>query len=97
LPILLLLLPLACAEGGSSTRRDGASGADGPGASDGPSDVDGEMPPPGAAGPAREIVAGATRLSGGTLVVEAEVGHAFGQGRMSGGSFRIEGAAAVVR
>ena len=77
----------ACAEGGTPSGHDGASG-------DAPMNPDA---PTAALTPTREIVAGGARLAGGTLVMEAELGHAFGQGRMSGGSLRIEGATAVKR
>jgi hypothetical protein len=56
--------------------------------------------PPDASPPvreSREIVSGGARLTGGTMTLDVQVGNAFGQGRMSGGSFTIEGAATVAR
>jgi hypothetical protein len=81
-----LVASIACAEGGAPS-ADGSSG-------DAPANPDA---PTAALVPTREIVSGGARLAGGTLVMEAELGHAFGQGRMSGGSLRIEGATAVKR
>ncbi len=45
--------------------------------------------------PAREIVAGSGTLRGGTLTLDAQVGHAIAQGRMSSGSMTLEGNAAA--
>jgi hypothetical protein len=45
--------------------------------------------------PSRELVNGAGRLKGATFTLDVEVGHAFGQQKATGPTYRIEGNTAV--
>lgn len=55
------------------------------------------MTPPAPPGEARELTSGGATISGGTFQLDVQVGHGFGQQKMSGGTFTFEGAAAVKR
>jgi hypothetical protein len=52
------------------------------------------VPPP-AAREARELVPGGGRMVGGSIVMDAQIGHAVGQTKMTGGTLSAEGAAVI--
>ena len=86
MPVALALALGGC--GGGDVDLVDASSPDAGGAPDGAIPV--EAPKAG-----REIVSGAARIGGGGLQVDVQIGHAFSQEQMSGGSFVVEGAAVV--
>lgn len=86
MPVALALALGGC--GGGDVELVDASSPDAGGAPDGA--VPASAPKPG-----QEIVSGAARIGGGGMQVDVQIGHAFGQQEMSGGSFVVEGAAVV--
>lgn len=67
------------------------------GGSDPPPAVDAGLPPDARVEVRenREIVSGGTRLRGGSLTMDAELGHGIQQIKVQGGSLTVEGAAVV--
>jgi hypothetical protein len=91
----LCLAIVVAALAGCATASSGApDGGPGPTVDASQSDTG---PPPSAPREAREITSGGQHVTGGTIQMDIQVGHGVGQQRMSGGTFQMEGAAAVKR
>ncbi len=90
-----LLTALLCGIGCATSK----SGDDAGPAGDAGGTTDASRQPDAGAGapvpPGQEVVSGAGRLQGGSIVMEAEVGHWMDQTRASAGTRTVEGAAVI--
>lgn len=85
---------VACGDDSAPPMPDAPSGAIDGGQADAPP----AMPDGGTAmapKPAREVVSGGGRLTGGSMTMDVQVGHPYGQQKISGGTTTVEGGAAV--
>jgi hypothetical protein len=87
--IILVLAGAGCATASSGQPDAAPSHIDaGPGADGQPGAPPKEV---------REMTSGGAHVTGGGMQMDIQVGHGLGQQRIGGGSFQMEGAAAVKR
>jgi hypothetical protein len=96
----VLVGALLAAAGCGDNLKPGGSGIPSPGRDGGPpvtrdAGVQGDAGTAAQAHPAREVVSGSGRVSGGGMVMDVQIGHPLGQDKTTAGDKSAEGNAAV--